>query len=374
MDGIGNAGGIQEMSIKWMKNIDREHFQIDILSYNHVKKDNFTERCKELGCNVYLIESFQDKGKFFKSLSQTFRFFKEHKGYSILHAHSSSKALFVLLAAKLAGIKVRILHSHATQFVVTGKLPLLMAKLLKKPAKMLATHYMACSPEAGDFLFGKEERIKGRLFIAHNGIDTKEFMPTEEVRMLKRKELFNEGNPFVIGNVGRFRPQKNHSFLMEIFKAVSDLDPSIRFVCVGCGELETATKQKAEKLGIIDKVIFTGVRTDVKELMQAFDLVVMPSLFEGLPVTGVEAQAVGTPVLFADTITVDAPILPNSGFMSLNDSPESWAKRILTYKGQDRIMNPHYYIIDKNYDIAIETKRLSDYYLSISNIPYKIDM
>lgn len=366
MDGIGNAGGIQEMAIKWMKNIDREKVHIDILSYNHVKPDNFIERVKELGCSVYLIESYQDKGLFFKSLHQTYCFFKEHH-YDILHAHSSSKAVFVLHAAKRAGVKVRILHSHATRFVVTGKFALLIARILKKPAKWLSTNYMACSPEAGDFLFGKKERIRNNLFVAHNGIDTTEFSPSDEVRRTKRMELFGDGEYFVIGNVGRFRPQKNHTFLMDIFKAVSDQNSSVRFVCVGNGELEEQIHHKANELGLSDKIIFTGVRKDVKDLMQAFDLVVMPSLFEGLPVTGVEAQAVGTPVLFADTITKDAPILPTSDFMNLNDSPMEWAKKIFSYMKLPRIDDPHKYIREKGYDIVLETKRLENFYFSLIN-------
>lgn len=367
MDGIGNAGGIQEMALKWMKNMNRENVHIDILSYNHVKPDNFAERTNELGGNVYLIESYQDKGMFFKSLQQTYSFFKEHH-YDILHAHSSSKAVFVLHAAKRAGVKVRILHSHATKFVVTGKLALLVARILKKPAKWLATNYMACSPEAGDFLFGEEERRRNNLFVAHNGIDTTEFSPSDEIRRAKRKELFGCEDCFAVGNVGRFRPQKNHTFLMDIFKAVSELNPSVRFVCVGGGELEEQIHQKAENLGLSDKIVFTGVRNDVKDFMQAFDLMVMPSLFEGLPVAGVEAQAVGTPVLFADIITKDAPILPMSDFMSLDDSPTEWAKKIVSYIKLPRIDDPHKYIREKGYDITTETQRLADYYLSLLEV------
>lgn len=366
MYSIGNAGGIQEMTIKWMKKIDREKVHIDILSYNNVRPDNFIERVKELGGNVYVIESYQDKGMFFKSLQQTYSFFKEHH-YDILHAHSSSKAVFVLHAAKRAGVKVRILHSHATQFVMTGKFPLLVARIFKKPAKWLTTNYMACSPEAGDFLFGEEERRRNNLFVAHNGIDTTEFSPSDEIRRTKRTELFGDGDYFVVGHVGRFMPQKNHTFLMDIFKAVSELNPSVRFVCVGGGELEEQIHQKAEDLGLSDKIVFTGVRNDVKDLMQAFDLMVMPSLFEGLPVAGVEAQAVGTPVLFADTITKDAPILPMSDFMSLDDSPMEWAKKIVSYMKLSRIDNPHKYIREKGYDIVMETKRLEDFYFSLVN-------
>lgn len=359
MDGIGNAGGIQEMAIKWMENVDHSKVKIDILTYCHVKADNYTERVKALGGEVYVIESFQEKNKFLLSMSQTASFLKQHSDYSIIHAHASSKAFFVLWFAKKSGIKVRILHSHATRFVMTGKIALLAANILKPLANMMATNYFACSPEAGEFLFGKHKKV----FIAHNGIDTNLFFPNKSIRIQMRKELQVEDNCFLIGNVGRFRPQKNHTFLMDIFKEVCSLDNKARLVCVGGGELENAIKEKAKFLGISDRIIFLGVRKDVNKLMQAFDLLVMPSLFEGLPVTGVEAQAVGTPCLFASTITKDAAILPNTSYLKLEDSPKQWAEKILSYKQQHRLVNATDYVRQKGYDILLETQKMQNFYI-----------
>lgn len=358
MDGIGNAGGIQEMAIKWMENIDRSKVKIDILTYNHVKADNYKDRVKALGGEVYVIESFQDKNKFLLSMKQTASFFEQHSDYNIIHAHASSKAFFVLWFAKRSGIKVRILHSHATRFVMTGLLALMAAYILKPLANIMATHYFACSPEAGNFLFGKHKKV----FIAHNGVDTDVFSPNTSVRIQMRKELIGEDNCFLIGNVGRFRPQKNHKFLMEIFKEVCSLDNKSKLVCVGGGELENIIKEKARLLGILDRVLFLGVRKDVNNLMQAFDLLVMPSLFEGLPVTGVEAQAVGTPCLFASTISKDAAILPNTSYLKLEDSPKIWAEKILSYKNQNRIDNATEYVRQKGYDILLDTQKLQNFY------------
>lgn len=358
MDGIGNAGGIQEMAIKWMENIDRFKVKIDILTYNHVKADNYKESVKALGGEVFVIESFQEKNNFLLSMKQTASFFKQHSDYNIIHAHASSKAFFVLWFAKRSGIKVRILHSHATRFVMTGKVALLAANILKPLANLMATHYFACSPEAGKFLFGKHKKV----FIAHNGIDTHLFFPKASVRTQMRKELLGEENCFLIGNVGRFRPQKNHTFLMKIFKEVCSLDENVKLVCVGGGELENTIKEQARVLGISDRILFLGVRKDVNKLMQAFDLLVMPSLFEGLPVTGVEAQAVGTPCLFASTITKDAAILPNTSFLNLEDSPKIWAEKMLSYKNQHRIENAIEYVRQKGYDILLETQKMQNLY------------
>jgi glycosyltransferase involved in cell wall biosynthesis len=365
MDGIGNGGGIQEMAIKWMKNIDRQKFQIDILSYNTGKQDDYADRVRLLGGEVFLIDTYMRRGKLFASLKQTNDFFKTHK-YDILHAHSSSKAIFIMWYAKKYGIKTRILHSHATQFVVQGKVPLFFAKILKGPTLALTTDFYACSPEAGEFLFGKKAVTDGKVTIAHNGIDVSKFVRDDAKRTQMRTELGLNGK-FVIGNVGRFRPQKNHTYLMDIFKAVTRLDDDVVLVCVGTGELEESIKKKAKQLGIDNKIRFLGYRNDVNDIMQAFDLLVMPSLFEGLPVAGVEAQAIGIPALFATTITKDAAILPESGYLKLHDIPEKWAEKILSYKSLNRTYSAHEYIVLHGYDIRIETNKLADFYKSKVN-------
>jgi glycosyltransferase involved in cell wall biosynthesis len=365
MDGIGNAGGIQEMAIKWMENIDREKYQIDILSYNTGKQDNYSERVRALGGEVFLIDTYMRKGKLFASLKQTDDFFKTHK-YDILHAHSSSKAVFIMWYAKKYGIKTRILHSHCTQFVVRGKVALLFANMLKIPTLVLTTDYYACSPEAGEFLFGKKAIEDGKVTIAHNGIETSKFVRDDAIRNRMRAE-FELNDKFVIGNVGRFRPQKNHTYLMDIFKAVTLLDEDAILVCAGNGELEESIKEKARQLGIDSKIRFLGFRNDINDIMQAFDVLVMPSLFEGLPVTGVEAQAIGIPALFATTITRDAAILPESGYLSLNDSPEIWAEKILSYKFVNRSSSAHKYILSHGYDIKVETNKIADFYKSKVN-------
>ena len=318
MDGIGNAGGIQEMAVKWMENTDWEKVHIDILSYDTGKKDNYSERVGQYGCKVYIIPTYVRKGQFFESIKATKAFFKQHQGeYDVLHAHASAKALFVLWYAKRYGIKTRILHSHSSRVISENKVQRLAAALFKDPANRLTTDEFACSPEAGAYLFGEDEVNKGNV---------------------------------------------------DIFAEVYKKDPNAVLVCVGTGELEDKIKEKCKMLQIDDRVKFLGFRSDVNRIMQAFDLLVMPSHFEGLPVTGVEAQAIGVPVLFATTITRDAAILPQSAYLNLSDSPEVWAEKILEYKNMQRENDPHKWIEQKGYDIKKETKKLDDFYLEKSNL------
>ena len=155
---------------------------------------------------------------------------------------------------------------------------------------------------------------------------------------------------------------KNHDFLIDVFEKIYKKEKNAVLVCVGSGGLEETIKKKCIDLRIDDRVMFLGFRSDVNKIMQAFDLLIMPSLFEGLPVTGVEAQALGVPALFADTITKDAAILPQSSYLSLKQSPEEWADKALEYKTMQKEENPSKYIVQKGYDLKLETKKLEEYY------------
>lgn len=362
MDGIGNAGGIQEMALKWIENFNPQKVRVDILSYDTGKKDNYPERVKKFGCEVYIVPTYTRRTTFFKSLHDTEMFFKENKGkYDIIHAHASAKAFFVLWYAKKYGINVRILHSHSSRTISEKVIQRLAANCLKIPASLLTTDKFACSPEAGKYLFGRFAVKTGRVKIIHNAIDIEKFKYDKEERDEIREKL-NISNKFVVGHVGRFMEPKNHDFLIDVFEKIYKKEKNAVLVCVGSGGLEETIKKKCIDLRIDDRVMFLGFRSDVNKIMQAFDLLIMPSLFEGLPVTGVEAQALGVPALFADTITKDAAILPQSSYLSLKQSPEEWADKALEYKTMQKEENPSKYIVQKGYDLKLETKKLEEYY------------
>lgn len=365
MDGIGNGGGIQEMVAQWVANFDNNKVQVDIIAFdNPWSQDNYAERIESFGGKVYLMPPLMKKKTFIKSLKAFNAFFKEHHDYDIIHAHGSSKAAFVLWFAKKYGIKRRILHSHCTEFVVQSKPALLVAYGLKPVANLFANEYFACSSEAGAFLFGEKRIEEKKVRIVHNAIDTTSFYFNPVTRNKLRKELGVEGK-IVLGNVGRMRRQKNHSFLLDIFKAVLEKETDVTLLLIGRGELEEILREKAVELGIDNSIQLLGYRNDVNDLMQAMDILVMPSLFEGLPVTGVEAQAVGLPCVFSDTITKEAPILQESTFASLSDPPEVWADRILSIVKSYKRQSTSEYIKEKGYDIATETKKLESYYLNM---------
>ena len=235
MDGIGNAGGIQEMVINWLKYFPNKKIHVDILSYDTGKLDNYTDRVSEFGCEVYIIKTFTRRGDFFESINQTKEFFKNHHDYDILHCHASSKAYYILKYAKKYGIKIRILHSHCANFVVKNPLSLIAGKMLKPLANYKSTHYFACSTEAGNFLFGKK-RMKQKGYFIPNGVNVDDFTFNSKIKARILSEL-NLQNKIIIGNVGRFKMQKNHDFLIDVFYKIYHTNPKTILLLVGDGGL-----------------------------------------------------------------------------------------------------------------------------------------
>lgn len=362
MDGYGNGGGIQEQCIRWISNIDKDRFHIDVLAYDRTNnvKDDYPERLKALGSELFLITPYANGGSISRSVRETRAFFKTHK-YDVLHAHSSAKAIFVLREAKQNGVPVRILHSHATSVVTEEPFKRFMANALKGAARRESTNLAACSTKAGEFLFGSKCVATGGATIIPNAIELERFAYDPDIREQMRAEL-GVGDGLAIGHVGRFMPQKNHSYLIKIMAAVLRQRHDARLVLVGVGDLQDQVREQARLLGIGEQVTFLGLRSDVARLVQAMDVFVMPSLFEGLPVSAVEAQASGLPCILSDAITSEAVLIQGSKRVSLSCTPDEWAKEILSVTSQDR-SRALKTVTDAGFEIVKATRRLEAFYL-----------
>ena len=187
-------------------------------------------------------------------------------------------SLFSLFAAKCAGVKVRVAHSHSTTNKAEWKKNL-MKQVLKHFSKVFATHYMCCSELAGRWLFGNKTYDKGKVYLLNNAIDLDKFKYNEDIKKSKREELGIDQDALVIGHIGRFVQQKNHSFLIDIFNEITKLNDKVVLLLAGQGPLMDETKEKVDSLGIADKVKFLGQRNDANELYQAFDVFLLPSLY-----------------------------------------------------------------------------------------------
>jgi len=228
-----------------------------------------------------------------------------------------------------------------------------------------STDLFGCSKEACEFLFGERCFNDNRVRIINNGIETENFVFNEEIRVKMREELGIKDSTIVVGHVGRFSYPKNHDFLIDIFKKVNEKNRNTLLLLVGDGNLREAIERKVEYLGLSNRVIFAGIRSDVADVLQAMDIFVFPSLYEGLPVTLVEAQASGLPCVISDNITKQVQITDLIHPVSLERSPEYWSKKILEVTKDSLRIDTSSLIRENNFDIYSIAKTLTTFYSEV---------
>lgn len=357
------VGGIQTLLVNLLEHFDLDRLQVDFLVLDDGIHYELEDKVQALGAALYKLDGAwiykpQDYLTYRKKVKA---FFAAHHDYNAVHLHSSSKNFFVLYYAKKYGIPIRIAHSHNTGFQSKSKAQILLGNVLKGPLKRSANYYFACSVYAGEWLFGRKAVESGRVHVMPNGIDLDKFQYSHTVRSTVRKELGVEGK-IVIGNVGRFTPQKNHSVLIDIFAEIHRKNPDTVLLLAGIGELMEETQAKATSLGLEDCVQFLGFRTDVMNLTQAMDVFLMPSLYEGFPVTGIEAQAVGLPCVFSDTITREARLIDQVAYISLDAPLSQWAEKTLSLAGSCDRNSCGQVLKERGFDINDIARFLEEFY------------
>lgn len=361
-------GGIQSLVIDWVSRFDKQKIHVDFLLLDDGKEYKLEQTLKELGCTVYKLKGIWVKTPidFIKYKCAVKSFFKEHHDYKVVHMHSSSKNYMILKYAKKYGIPIRIAHSHNIDFQTKNPLKKLIGNLFKKPLIKYATDYFACSKIAGEWLFGKDIVESDKFRVIHNAIDYDKFKYNSNIRKKMREEFNFKDSDIVIGHVGRFVEQKNHSFLIDVFYKCYEQNNNYKLLLVGTGELEEFIKEKVRSLGIENNVIFAGFQSNVNDYMHAMDLFVFPSLFEGLGLVLIEAQACGLPCFCtANTIPKDVKILNNLQFISLNNGALEWAKKIISSKLRINDNNTYKEFKKMNYLISDIVIELEDKYMSM---------
>lgn len=357
-----NRGGAESMIMNIYRKIDREKIQFDFVVHTNCICD-FDDEIKSLGGNIYSCPRFKgsniiDYIKFWND------FFKQHKEYKIIHGHIGSSAAIYLKIAKKYGL-FTIAHSHSAGFGdgVKGT----MYRIFSYPTKFIADYFFACSENAGISRYGKKVvDDKSKFSVLNNAIDLDEYKFSETIREKKAKELNLEGK-FVIGHVGRFDRAKNQEYLIEVFKSIAQKDEDAMLLLIGDGQLKSYIVEKVKNYNLVDRVIFTGVRSDVNELMQVMDVFAFPSIYEGLPVTLIEAQVAGLPCVISDSITDEVCITDLVYKLPISESDiEVWSDKILKKRGTKRKITKK--IIGKsNYNINITKEELQNFYLKSYN-------
>lgn len=349
------CGGIENFAISYYREL-KDKVKFDFITHE-INNNEYKNEIERGGNNVYCLPKFRISNiiEIHKLIK---RFFKEHNDYDIVHCNMVNAAYIYLKEAKKYNIKVRIMHSHQNKYSdnfihAIRNIPLIFI------GKKYVTDRIACSEEAGKFLFGKKDFI-----VIKNAIDTTKFKFNNQIREKMRRKLGVQ-NKFVIGSVGRFSPQKNQAFLIDVFLKIKMKHTDSKLILIGEGKLKDFLVEKGKKYGILKDIIFIEPNDIVNDYLQAFDIFVLPSLYEGLGIVNIEAQATGLHTILSNNVPREAKVTENLvDFLSLSDGVEYWANFIL--KNKDYIRKNTIDEIAKNgYDIHMSSKELYDFYIKI---------
>lgn len=368
-----NRGGAETMIMNYYRAIDRTKVQFDFLLHRN-EESAYDKEILQLGGKIYRVPSITPINyiKYKEALSL---FFSKHQDYIIVHSHLNALSGIILGVARKKGVPVRISHSHLAvqpyilkkifnkNTDVTAIIKDSIQTLIRKSVRKNSTHFFACGIKAGNWLFGKENASK--VTIINNAIDVSKFTFSEKEREKIRKSLIIKDEK-IIGHVGRFNEQKNHFFLIKIFKEIVSQDENVVLVLVGVGGLRSKIEDEVNKLGIRNKVRFLGLRDDIPNLLQAFDIFLFPSLYEGLPVTLVEAQAAGLRIVTSNRVTTEVDITQLVTFLSLGISSKEWASVVINNLDYKR-RNTNKMIADGSYDVYTNALKLQNFYLDVWN-------
>lgn len=367
IDQIAYGSGVSSVVMNYYSRLDDKRIHMDFVVHAPVAEDILSD-IKKRGSVVYELAKLKPQNVFSyrKKLGKIYT----EGNYDIIHCHMPHRSVLYFPEALKSGINIRISHSH-NSMGADSRIKSMCNAILRKLGNRYATHFIACSKMAADFAFGKANNA----MMLYNAVDYDRFRPAAQVRKAVRKELSVGDGEFLICHVGRFAPQKNQLFLIQAFSDIvkksneekneNKVHKDVKLLLIGEGELKQQCRKEAERLGIEDRVIFVGVTYCVEGYLQASDLFVLPSLYEGLPVSVVEAQAAGLECLCADTVTAECDM---GGCTYIPLERKKWTEKMLEcvyspkqkYNFDESVFRSVYY--DKRFDIAYEAEILSSYY------------
>lgn len=351
-------GGISMHMLSYLKHMDPALVRVDIAVHGALPGPREAE-AERLGAKIFHLPN---KREDYRGNVEGMKKLFASGEYPIVHSHLDGMNGFSLGLAKSAGVKNRISHCHNTGYLTTNPARVLLHTLEKRRIPSVCTQLLACSENAGRFFYGDRIVNAGKLRVVKNALELSRYRFDEGDRERLRRELALPERAFVIGHVGRFEPQKNHAFLLRAFAARLRLRPDAILVLCGDGVLRAEIERRAEQLGVADSLRILGYRPDVNRLLSAFDLFVLPSLFEGLGIALIEAQLSGLPCLAADTVPPDTDIV-NCAYLPLRE--ELWAERMLCAPNMERNV-PLEPFIEAGYDIVTEAKKMEAFYRSLA--------
>ncbi len=354
-----NRNGYENRIMDIYRNIDRNKIQFDFLTHR-LERGQFDDEIESLGGKIYRFPPLKPQRifQYYRSLCE---FFNQNK-YLIVHAHLNAYCTWVLNAAKKHGVPIRVAHSRNSGMDHDWK------AIFKFGSKLFVniptTHKFACSRQAGEWLFGKKGIQEPNYFrVIPNGFDLSKFRYSVEKREEIRKQLDIGVDETAIVHVGRLTYQKNHTFLLDVFREILKRKPNSKLVLIGDGELKSEIEAKIQEIGIQHSVVLLGSIPNVGDYLSAMDAMIFPSVYEGFGTVVLETQCNGLPTLSSDVLPQETKVTECEDFMSLKHSAEEWAERILQMiqatPRRDRMQE----VKDAGYDINDSYKMLFDFYM-----------
>lgn len=350
-----NRGGLESMIMNYYRNIDRSKIQFDFLTHRpEGEKKDYDDEILSYGGRIFHLPSLNPFSPLYlKALDE---FFVTHTEYKIVHTHLDCMSGVVLKKAKQYGVPLRIAHCHSSS--QDKNIKFIIKSIFKKNIKKYSTQMFACGQCSGEWMFGKN-----CFEVLPNAIDSDKYIYNSVIRKRIREQLDINNDCFVIGHVGRFCTVKNHKFIIDILKEIRKIEPNVKVLFAGQGELLNDIKDIVERNQLTSNVIFLGLRSDIPDILQAMDLFLLPSLYEGVPVSIIEAQASGLKCFISDKVPLDCAITDLVRQLSLNMTAEKWAEEIIKEKNYNRD-NTKDLIVKSNFDIKSNAAYLERVYLS----------
>jgi glycosyltransferase EpsF len=331
--GAMNRAGTETMLMNIFRNIDRSKIHFDFLSFSS-EPAHYDEEINRLGGLVIRISKTQ-------SILGLVKTIRKYGPYDVVHSHTLFHCGIANLAAKIAGVKIRIAHAHTTLDRNDTLLRLFYIFSMRALTKLTSTHYLACSKQAGEYLFGSATEENQKYMYFPNLIDYSQFesRKVDEVASFKKKLGLDDKK--VIGHIGRFIEAKNHQFLLKVLKLTIKKDDTYRLLLVGDGDLRESIHESAKKEGLLEFVQFVGIRDDIATMLQSMDVFVFPSIYEGLGLVLLEAQASGLPCIVSEAIQPEADLqLGLFTKLSLKDAPDLWAEKVIDITNRNQMETP----------------------------------
>lgn len=355
-----DRAGIETMLMNYYRHIDRSKVQFDFLC-NKKKPGAYDTEIRKMGGRIYHTPGLNPV-KYIQYLRYMKGLFEEYPEYFIIEAHNGALGVYALHAAKVSGIPVRIFHAHGASITKDWKLPIKLICKAFLPSNM--NYHFTCGFAAAECYFGKEIVDKDDYELVPNAIEIERFVFKEEIRNKIREQYGLEGK-HIVGHVGRFMAQKNHTFLIDVFAEVVRQDAKAILVLLGDGELQMDIYTKVKDKKLEEYVLFIGNVGNANEWYNAFDVFVLPSIWEGLPVVGVEAQANDLPCLFSANVTEEIALSDRAKFIELDAPLSIWANEIIEGFNLKERRNNTELLTEKHYNIHFEALRLQERYLEL---------